>query len=116
MDIPYGGYFIFYSCPLVIISAVHFMLIFTKIHFKSRIVNWVACSCFAVYLLHSNGFLAKPCYDEVILNWFNQLSTVSFLLHVIPFIICVFIIAILLDKVRLAIWKTTINKFHFNNI
>ena len=115
-DIPYGGYFIFYSCPLVIISAVFFMLIFTKIHLKSRFVNWVACSCFAVYLLHSNGFLAKPYYDNIILNWFNELSTIPFLMHVIPFILFVFIAAILLDKIRLAIWKVITIKFHLNKI
>lgn len=111
MDIPYGSYFIFYSCPLVIISAVYFMLIFTKIQFKSKFVNWVACSCFAVYLLHSSSFLATPCYDKIILEWFNNLSTIQFLAYVIPFIVFVFITAILLDKVRLVIWKLIYNKF-----
>ena len=110
-NIPYERYFFLYSCPLVIISAMHFMLIFTKIHVKSKSINWVASSCFAVYLLHSNAFLAKPCYDNIILEWFNNLSTFPFLLHVIPFIIFVFAMAILLDKIRLIIWKQIFNKF-----
>lgn len=111
-NIPYGSYFFLYTCPLVIISAVHFMLVFTKIHLKSKFINWIACSCFAVYLLHSGSFLATPCYDKIILEWFNNLSTFPFLAHVIPFIIIVFIIAILLDKVRIVFWKLIINKFH----
>lgn len=110
-DLPYDRYFYFYTSPLVIIAAVHFLLIFTKIRIKSKVINWIACSCFAIYLLHSNGFLAGPYYDGIILNWFNQLSTLSFLLHVIPFIILVFVIAILLDKIRMFIWKAIITRF-----
>lgn len=115
-NISYEGYFFFYSCPLVIVSAVHFLLIFTKIHLKSKFINWIACSCFAVYLLHSSSFLATPCYDNIILNWFNELSTIPFLIHVIPFILFVFIAAILFDKIRLAIWKVITIKFHLNKI
>lgn len=50
------GHLYNYTSPLVIISAIYFFLFFTKIQLKSRFVNWIACSCFAVYLLHSNRF------------------------------------------------------------
>ncbi len=100
-----------YTSPLVIVSAVFFMLFFTKIKFKNKFVNWVASSCFAVYLLHSNSFLAQPYYDHIILDWFNRLTLFPFLFRVIPFILAVFVMAILIDKVRMAIWALAMNIF-----
>lgn len=113
-NIAFGSYFFMYTSPLVIVSAIHFMLIFTKIHLRSKLINWIACSCFAIYLLHSNSFLANPLYDNIILNWFNQLSTIPFLFHVIPFITAVFFIAIFLDKIRMAIWGFVTTKIQLS--
>lgn len=99
-----GDRFFIYSSPLVIISAVHFMLFFTKFKFHNKYINWIASSCFGIYLLHSNSFLAKPFYDNIILNWFNNLPTLNLLFYTIPFITFIFTLAILIDKIRIYIW------------
>lgn len=70
--------------------------VFTNV---SGVVNWIAKSTFAVYLLHSNPYLASRYYDDVILSWYQEQSLFPFLLCVVSFIIVVFIIAVLLDKV-----------------
>lgn len=97
-NLPTGNLY-YYSSPLVIVFALHFMLFFTKIHFQSGVVNWIAKSTFSVYLLHSNPYLASRYYDDVILSWYQEQSLFPFLLCVVSFIIVVFIIAVLLDKV-----------------
>ena len=109
-----GGMLYYYNCPLVIISAVHFMLFFSKLSFRSRIVNWVAISAFAVYLTHSSTFLWKL-YDNAIVQWFNNVeSTIVFVIYVVVMMFAVFWASILLDKVRLLLWNMTNNLI--NNI
>lgn len=102
--LPTGNLF-YYSSPLVIVAAVHFMLFFTKIHLQSRVVNWIASSSFAVYLLHSNSYLASAYYDAIILEWFNKLPRCSFVLYTSVFILVVFSLAICIDKMRIIFFK-----------
>lgn len=46
-----------YGCPLVILSAVALLLLFSKWTFCNRAVNNAAKSCLAVYLIHCNYFV-----------------------------------------------------------
>ena len=52
-----GTVLLLYSSPLVIISSVFLFLSFTKFSFHCRFVNWIAASCFAVYLVHTTPFI-----------------------------------------------------------
>lgn len=103
-SITFGDRLFLYSSPLIIISAVHFMLFFTKFKLSNKYINWIASSCFGIYLLHSNSFIAKPYYDNIILKWFENNTRVDFILYSICFLILVFCISILIDKVRNLIW------------
>lgn len=104
-NLPGVGHFYLYTSPFVIIASIHFVLFFSKFSISNKIINWFSSSCFAVYLLHSNPLLASPCYDKVILGWFMGMNRIHFLGHVIPFIIGVFILAILIDKMRIYLWN-----------
>lgn len=108
-NLPTGNLF-YYSSPLVIIAAIHFMLFFTKIQLQNRVINWIASSAFAVYLLHSNVYFASTYYDNIILNWFNELSRSSFLFHTATFIFVVFFLAICIDKLRIVLIGTILKK------
>lgn len=100
-----GGALYFYSCPLVILGAMHFMLFFTKLpSFKSKFVNWIAISAFAIYLTHSSSFLAYF-YDNQILKWFNNESVFPFIIYTASLIAVVFIASIIIDKLRIALWN-----------
>lgn len=104
-DFPGVGHFYLYTSPFVIIASIHFVLFFSKFSISNKVINWFSASCFAVYLLHSNPLLASPCYDKVILEWFMEMNCIHFLGHVIPFIIGVFILSILIDKMRIYLWN-----------
>ena len=94
-----------YTSPFVILASIHFLLIFTKFTITSKTINWIAASCFAIYLTHSNSFLAKPCYDNLIHNWFKNETTIIFILYVIILMFCVFWISILSDKIRIFVFN-----------
>lgn len=100
-----GGTFLFlYSSPLVILSSVFFFLFFTKLSFHSRIVNWVAASCFAVYLVHNSPYIFYPYYIDVIKQWYETETRLFFLLYTIGLMAAFFVFSILFDKVRLVVW------------
>jgi surface polysaccharide O-acyltransferase-like enzyme len=94
-----------YVSPLVIAQAAFFLLFFSKLSFKSKAVNWIATSAFAIYLVHSSSFISKPYYDDLIANWFSYFDTLPFLAYTACWIILVFCISILADKVRIWIWE-----------
>jgi len=95
-----------YSSPMVIAAAVLFLLSFTKISLRSRFINWIASSCFAVYLLHMGyGF---DIYKYGISRCYQTGNTLSFIVCVFLFMILVFVVAVLIDKVRIRLWNTII--------
>lgn len=49
-----GVRFINYISPLTILSALYFVIVFSKMQLTSSIVNWIAISCFAPFLIHMN--------------------------------------------------------------
>lgn len=94
-----------YTYPLMIFQALCFMLLFTKISFHSKFVNWIAISCFAIYLVHSNMMIGNTFYDKYIYQWFHSEPPLLFILYTVGLIITVFWISIFLDKLRIIIWR-----------
>ena len=99
-----GGMLYFYICPLVILGAMHLLLFFSKFSFRSRIVNWLAFSAFGAYLTQSSSFIGGRFYDQIILNWFNNVPRFEFIIYTSLLVLAVFFGSILIDKVRLALW------------
>lgn len=102
-----------YSSPLVILQTAFFFLFFTKLHFKSRMVNWVAISSFAAYLLHTNIRFFNPYYVKTIRTWSETESTMTFLLYTSVWIAGLFILAIIIDKLRIALWGLSLKWVDF---
>ena len=99
-----GGMLYFYICPLVILGAIHLLLFFSKFSFRSRIVNWLAISAFGAYLTQSSSFIGGRFYDQIILNWFNNVPRFEFIIYTSLLVLAVFFGSILIDKVRLTLW------------
>lgn len=97
-----------YSDPVVVIAAVYFFLYFTKITFKSKIINWIAVSSFAAYLVHCDIHFFQPYYLNTISHWFQTEGTISFFFSTAVFIFALFCISILLDKIRIVTWNTIV--------
>lgn len=88
-----------YTNPLNIIGALSLLLFFTKIDIISKLINWVASSCFAVYLFHCHFCLAEY-YTNYAKEIFNNFSGVTYFAITIAFILGVFVISVLIDKIR----------------
>ena len=89
-----------YISPLVIINSVLLLLYFSKLSFQSKKVNWVARSCFAVYLLHCTRHVLEWYCDEIRENYgSNNYLSILFLM------LAIYAAAVLLDKARILIWE-----------
>lgn len=93
-----------YLNPVIILESVYLFLFFKKLDLGyNKFINWVAASAFAVYLFHMNSSLYSL-YQEICKEIQLHFSYSFFV--AIGFMICVFITAVLIDKIR--IWSFNI--------
>lgn len=88
----------YYSNPLVILSSVSLFLLFSKIRFTNRFINWMSESCFAVYLLHSSPILFCSYYIP-------SIATATDYGSILCIVVFWFIAAILIDQLRKVAWR-----------
>ena len=92
-----------YTNPVIILSALSFFLSFEKMHMeKNRVINHIAKSSLAVLL----GQSAISCFYSNQFNYlFNYTSPLKKLLFWILSIVIVFVASVVVDQIRLLIWK-----------
>jgi len=88
------------SSPVVIFGSVCLFMVFLSWNFTSRLVNIVAASALAVFCFHSMGF-----YERIVKRIYSTYSGVTVLLLDAGFIVAVFVAAVVIDQVRIALWK-----------
>lgn len=94
-----------YINPLVIASALFLLLYFSKLKIYSTIINKIAVSCFAVFLLHQHACVV-PLFKYVITCIYETCSSLYCLTIISFFLLLVFFFAVLIDKIRLACWNS----------
>ena len=99
-----------YCSPVLIAMASALFLYFTKVKLKSRVINWFAASVLAVYLVHENKFFMTNWHGFV--DWYPFIEKTflyspwwKFVLVLLAGVLCIMVVAILIDKVRLLIMK-----------
>lgn len=102
------GRFYTYVSPFVIIPALILVLSFSRLNFSSKVVNWLAVSCFAVYLLHMHPCLVDY-YANMVRYIVDSNNGFMVLLYLFLFMSMVFLLSVLIDKIRLCIWKVIYN-------
>lgn len=101
--------FMHYTSPLIIIAALYLLLFFSKVNLTSSCINWIASSCFAVYIQH---FMIFPLVmNPLIKNVIENNSAFSSLIFISLLLAAFFVVAILIDKVRIFIWNNIMNYF-----
>ena len=101
-----------YTSPFVIIPSVVLILLFDKIQIQSKIINWFAVSCFAIYLIHQH-WMVRPYYCKVCAKIFENYSGLAYFGVIISFLISVGLGSILIDKLRIVCWSA-IDNIYFN--
>lgn len=94
-----------YCNPLVILSSLYLLLAFTKLEIQSKVINKIAASCFAVYLLHSNPNIIHKIYTSTIKNIFEATGGALAIIYILTFILFIFILSILIDQIRIFCWN-----------
>ena len=94
-----------YNSPVLVLMSVLFFLIFTTLDFKSKVINWIAASVFAVYLVHENQWFFRDLWYAMIESQYNRYPPVSFFCILLSECFLLYVIAILLDKLRNSITR-----------
>ncbi len=89
-----------YISPFILLESILFFLFFTKLSFKSRVVNWISSSCFAVYLFHCTPITLDGFCEQI-----RKYDGVGDYLSIVVMIIVIFTVSIMVDKVRMLLWS-----------
>lgn len=99
-----------YTNPLVICQSLLLVFAFSQFKLKSKFINWLAISCFAVYLTHANEFILRSYYGRWIKFLFDEQNSMVFIFAVACTILAIFFLSVLIDKVRIYAWTKIAGK------
>ena len=93
-----AGIFAHYNSPFIVVSSLVVLLMFSKLQFQSKVINYLSSSAFAVYLIHAHPLL----WDEY-LNLFPPIyakypNLLGVLLMMLVAVI-IFFLCIAIDKI-----------------
>ena len=108
---PLAYKFMSYVSPINILAAVLLFLAFSRIKVQSAAINWIGSSTLAVYLIHCNARLIGR-YTGFIQVLSEQHPMGLFIVSVVGFILLVFAGSILIDKLRLLLWRWVISPLY----
>lgn len=92
------------TSPIIIAEALYLLLYFSKLDFQNKFVNWVAGSCFAVFLIQQNPYFGRPVYAHTVKHIYTTFSGPTVVVFTAAFILIIFVMAILADQVRKWLW------------
>lgn len=105
-----GYRFFSYASPTIIIASICFFLFFTKITLRSRIVNLIATSAFAVYVLNCESHFWSFYLSTNRSLWHSNIPSYYFIFTLL-LNIAVFVSAILIDQIRINIWNYLFSRY-----
>lgn len=86
-----------YCSPLLIVNAALLFIIISRFKLKSRTINYIASSMFAVYLLHCQPYIANRINQSLIDSLVNDNIILNFCI-VLLYATIIIIMSILIDK------------------
>ena len=95
-----------YINPIVVFSSMALLMFFSALRFQNRIVNWIAASSFAVFLLHSNPNINESIFREICIKIYSNYNGLQSVGIMGMFLLIVYIVAILYDQLRLILWRS----------
>ena len=95
-----------YNHPIIVLSSLAFFLAFSRISFHNNVINWLAASVFAIYLIQDNA-LFRGYYFSFTRQIFQSHSPLAALGLIGVTIFSLGTICILIDKLRILAWKPT---------
>ncbi|WP_417177116.1 acyltransferase family protein [Bacteroides sp.] len=89
-----------YSSPVIIFTSLCLLLTFSKLKFQNSIINSVAASSFAVYLVHTNPFILSKYFIKEATTIYNNFGGFKYLICIGTYMILWYALAFLIDLIR----------------
>ena len=104
-----GSYVFDYINPLVVLSAVGLLLWFSTLRIDYvKIINWIAKSSFAVFLLHCNPNIGSSFYKCICIYIYENYNGFTCIMIFLIVLLIIFLIAVVLDQPHIWIWNRII--------
>jgi len=103
-------YTVNYNHPLLILNSIGIFLFFLSLGFRSRVINYVAPSVLAVYLIHECEWFSSSYYEMVARCWESCPEGILRFLFLFVWCIGVFLISVAVDQLRKIVTKPIVEK------
>lgn len=95
-----------YLNPFVIAGALGLLIIFARLEVPTNtLINWIASSAFAVFLVHTNPNISYDYFIPFICHIYESYNGILCLLTILLTLICIFLTSIIFDQPRKYLWK-----------
>ena len=101
-----------YNSPLVLCSSVSLFMFFASLEFRSRIVNRLAATAFAVYLVHKNPYIFGGILKPLSRQMWETTGLVGYTLWFIAFTVAIYLVIFVIDSARAALLSQLATAFH----
>lgn len=94
-----------YCSPMLLLNALLLFVILGNLRFHSKLVNWIASSTLAIYLIHSHPFVLE--YIGNLIPWLGEKSpnVLIFILYLVLYSLIIMMVSILIDKALSPLWR-----------
>ena len=97
-------FFNVYTQPFAVFGSLALLMLFSKCNFRSKAINYVAASCFSVYLFHcAPGMLQH--FTDIVSRLHENYGLPLFPILTLSLIMAVYAVSVLLDQVRILFWR-----------
>lgn len=93
-----------YNSPFVLFASLFLFLAFVRMNFHSKVVNWLAASSFAIYVIHSHP-LIFPIYSNAIQSIYASVSVFTYVICAIILAIIIGVTCVVIDQLRIVVWR-----------
>lgn len=95
-----------YANPLVVMGAMGLIMWTAQLRIQSsRLINFIAASSFAVFLLHLNPHFCDMIYRPLMISLYEGFDGVACLIVEFVVLVLIFALAVLLDQPRKLLWN-----------
>ena len=90
----------YYEYPTIIIQSVAFFLIFETFKFKSKIINKISSSVFAVYVITETIYMRDYMYARMVILKYYEAFNGTIIPKVLLYSVIIFIVCIVIELIR----------------
>lgn len=95
-----------YDSPIMMLNSIWAFVIFSKLQFTSRFVNWAGGSIFACYLLQCPSVVWKNCFEHPIQQLYELISEPYLIIPaIVVFALAAMMVMICIDKALAPLWN-----------